>query len=94
MITLKNTVDLMNSGDYKDRFIAEYLQTKIRYNNLHKMLVKHEAGTLTFTPNCPIDVLNSQIYYMREYLTQLEVRAELEGIDLFRYTKITMGAES
>ena len=94
MITLKNTVDLMNSGDYKDRFIAEYLQTKIRYNNLHKMLVKHEAGTLTFTPNCPIDVLNSQIYYMREYLTQLEVRAELEGIDLFRYTKITMGDEA
>ena len=58
------------------------------------MLVKHEAGTLTFTPNCPIDVLNSQIYYMREYLTQLEVRAELEGIDLFRYTKITMGDEA
>ena len=94
MITLKNTVDLMNSDDYKDRFIAEYLQTKIRYNNLHKMLVKHEAGTLTFKPNCPIDVLNSQIYYMREYLTQLEVRAELEGIDLFRYTKITMGDEA
>jgi hypothetical protein len=94
MITLKNTVDLMNSDDYKDRFIAEYLQTKIRYNNLHKMLVKHEAGTLPFKPNCPIDVLNSQIYYMREYLTQLEVRAELEGIDLFRYTKITMGDEA
>ena len=93
-MTLNDTFDLMNSDDYKDRFIAEYLQTKIRYNNLHKMLVKHEAGTLPFTPTCQIDVLNGQIYHMGEYLTQLEVRAELEGIDLFRYTKITMGDEA
>ena len=37
---LKDTVDLMNSSDYKERFQAEYLQTKNRYNKLHKMLVK------------------------------------------------------
>lgn len=37
---LKDTVDLMNSEDYKERFKAEYLQTKIRYDNLRKMLVK------------------------------------------------------
>ena len=36
---LMDTVDLMNSADYKERFKAEYLQTKIRYNNLHKMLI-------------------------------------------------------
>lgn len=27
---LKDTVELMNSDDYKDRFKAEYYQTKIR----------------------------------------------------------------
>ena len=43
---LKDTVDLMNSSDYKERFQAEYLQTKIRYDKLHKMLVKYEAKTL------------------------------------------------
>ena len=37
---LKGTVDLMTSEDYKERFKAEYLQTKIRYESLHKMLTK------------------------------------------------------
>ena len=57
---LKDTVDLMNSSDYKERFQAEYLQTKIRYNKLHKMLVKYEAKTLDFEPSCPINVLQMQ----------------------------------
>ena len=37
---LKDTIDLMNSNDYKERFIAEYLQVKIRYNKLLNMLMK------------------------------------------------------
>ena len=37
--TLSDTVYLMCSKDYKDRFKAEYYQTKIRYDKLHKMLV-------------------------------------------------------
>ena len=35
--TLSDTFDLMCSKDYKDRFRAEYYQTKIRYEKLHKM---------------------------------------------------------
>ena len=42
---LKDTVELMNSADYKERFKAEYLQTKIRYDKLHKLIIKMEAGT-------------------------------------------------
>lgn len=49
---LKDTIELMNSSDYKERFKAEYLQVKIRYDKLHKMLVKWDAGTLNFTPTC------------------------------------------
>lgn len=79
---LKDTVEMMNSEDYKERFKAEYLQTKIRYDKLDKMLIKYEAGTLNFTPNCPIDALENQRYYMREYLNALRVRAEIEKIDL------------
>ena len=45
MITFKDTVNLMLSDDYKERFIAEYYQTKIRYKKLHKMCIKYEAGT-------------------------------------------------
>lgn len=43
---LKNTVDLMLSDNYKDRFRAEYYQTKERYQRLHLMIIKYEAGTL------------------------------------------------
>lgn len=35
MNELKDTIELMNSSDYKDRFKAEYYQLKIRYTKLH-----------------------------------------------------------
>ena len=79
---LKDTVDLMNSSDYKERFQAEYLQTKIRYNKLQKLVVKYEAGTLGFEPKCPIEILKDQKMYMGCYLFKMEVRAEIEGIEL------------
>lgn len=81
-ITLKDTVSLMNSDDYKIRFIAEYMQLKIRYNVLRRMLIKLEAGTLEFTPTCDSTVLENQAYYMENYLRALEVRAEVEKIKL------------
>lgn len=31
---LNETVELMNSADYKDRFKAEYFQVKIRHDKL------------------------------------------------------------
>lgn len=79
---LQDTIALMNSEDYKERFKAEYFQTKIRYDKLHKMLVKAEAKTLDFQPSCPLSTLISQKRCMGEYLKQLEIRAEIEGIDL------------
>ena len=82
---LKDTIELMNSADYKERFQAEYLQTKIRYEKLHKMLIKHEAGTLDFKPNCSIELLNNQVHYMGYYLKVLEIRAEIEGIDINQF---------
>lgn len=81
-ITLRDTVELMNSDDYKERFIAEYMQTKIRYNNLHKMTVQMEAGTLAFEPATPLSILKDQKSFMGQYLNQLEIRAEIEGIKL------------
>ena len=79
---LTGTISLMQSDDYRERFIAEYLQTKIRYDKLHKMIVKHEANTLNFEPNCPIELLMKQAEYMGKYLYMLEVRAEIENIVL------------
>lgn len=79
---LKDTVALMNSADYKERFKAEYLQTKIRYDKLHKMCTKYEAGTLNFTPSCSLELLTEQKKHMGMYLHCLEVRAEIEGVEL------------
>lgn len=82
MKDLKDTVAMMNSEDYKERFRAEYFQTKIRYEKLHAMTIKYEAGTLNFTPSCSLELLNEQKRHMGNYLHCLEVRAEIEKIDL------------
>lgn len=79
---LKDTVELMNSNDYKERFKAEYLQTKIRHDKLDEMLIKYNAGTLGFTPSCDISLLDDQLWYMERYLRILQIRAEIEDIDL------------
>lgn len=82
MKDLKDTVAMMNSEDYKERFRSEYFQTKIRYEKLHAMTIKYEAGTLNFTPSCSLELLNEQKRHMGNYLHCLEVRAEIEKIDL------------
>lgn len=81
---LKDTVELMTSADYKKRFRAEYEQTRIRYEKLGEMLFKHRCGKLEFKPTCPIRLLEVQHKAMQEYLDILEVRAEIEQIDLSR----------
>ena len=68
--------------DWKERFVHEYKELEERYNKLHKMLIKYEAGTLDFTPNCSLELLKEQEMYMGEYLRILEIRSEIEDIDL------------
>lgn len=79
---LKDTVELMNSEDYIDRFKAEYFQTKIRFGKLEKMLTKMDAGSLDFAPKCSKVVFLQQKRHMSDYIHDLEVRAEIEGISL------------
>lgn len=79
---LKNTIESMCSLNYEERFKAEYYQTKIRYEKLHKMCIKYEAGTLEFEPICSLELLKEQKNYMGNYLRILEIRAELEKIKL------------
>lgn len=76
--------DLIISSDYKARFVGEYVELKIRYNKLHKMLIKYEAATLGFEPTCDISILEDQAYHMGNYLKQLEIRAEIEKVTLPR----------
>ena len=68
--------------DYKQRMLYEYRQLKDRYNKLHQMCIKYEAGTLDFTPTCSLELLTKQKAAMGHYLHCLEVRAQIEGVAL------------
>lgn len=87
----KDTIEMMMSEDYKERFKAEYYQTKIRYEKLKKFNTKIKAAEMTgFMDNavempkhdCPVDLLREQQAVMGNYLHILEIRAVIEGIDL------------
>ena len=79
---LKDTARLMESGDYKERFKAEYYQIVIRYSKLSAMLKKWDNGTLEFNPTCPRSTYNIQVKAMTDYIAILEARAVMEGIAL------------
>ena len=68
--------------DYKERMKDEYWEVKRRYNKLHQMCIKYEAGTLDFTPTCSLELLKEQKGAMGNYLRCLEIRAEIEGVAL------------
>ena len=79
---LKDTVNLMNSTDYKERFKAEYIHAAVRYEKLKAMLDNWDAGKLEFKPTCPRGVYNFQIRAMADYIASLEARAAIENIEL------------
>lgn len=84
MKTLKETCEFMCSTDYKERFIAEYEQLFCRLTGLVIMRDKMDHGTLNFSPTCPGSLFDLQIRAMKDYLTVLEARAVIEGIDLHK----------
>ena len=79
---LKDTIQMMQSADYKERFKAEYYQLLIRYHKLVEMVSKWDNGKLNFIPTCPRSTYDLQIDGMKKYLTVLQMRAKIEGIDL------------
>lgn len=82
MMELKETVEMMNSANYKERFKAEYQQVVIRYQKLAAMLEKWDSGELNFTPTCPRSTYNMQVRAMTDYIAVLEARAVMEGVEL------------
>lgn len=79
---LKDTTELMQSADWKGRFIAEYLQTKIRYDKLHKLIIKREIGKHGFDTPIPLESWKTQAQHMGMYLYELEKQAAIHGIEL------------
>ncbi|SQB35264.1 Uncharacterised protein [Clostridium perfringens] len=81
-MNLKETFGMVVIKDYKERFKEEYLQLKIRINELSNMLEEYKKGTLAFKPACNYELLHTQLVYMECYLNTLEERAKIEGIEL------------
>lgn len=86
-MTLRDTIRGMLSEDYRERFISEYWQTKIRYERLKNFCDHIEAAGLTLEKeapkhDCPYHVLRDQQARMGEYLHILELRAIIESIEL------------
>ena len=82
---LVETVNLMCSRDFKDRFIAEYAQLVIRLSKLNDVLnntsdVSHEVDDTTRA------LMLKQRNAMESYKMCLEKRADILGIDLNNYS--------
>ena len=75
---LSETVDLMNSEEYGDRLIAEYLQACIRHERLLTYL-----GPVSFTELSSLenDRLITQLNIMSSYICILATR--LKALDLY-----------
>lgn len=77
---LSDTVCLMNSNDWKDRFKAEYIQARIRLSKLEDAINNaHDIATLD---SMQIPLMLKQRDAMESYLSCLEKRASIADIDL------------
>lgn len=81
-MNLDEIIELLKSDSYKDRAKGEYWFVKDKYEKLHRVIIRREAGKLDFKPKCPMEQWKAQASAMGQYLYQLELKAEIEGIDL------------
>ena len=82
---LVETVDLMCSNDFKDRFTAEYAQLVIRLSKLDAVL-NNTSDTRFEVDDITRDLMLKQRDAMGTYKMCLEKRADILGIDLNNYS--------
>ena len=81
---LVETVNLMCSHDFKDRFTAEYVQLVIRLSKLNNVL-NNTSDTHFEVDDITRDLMLKQRDAMESYKLCLEKRADIAGIDLSNY---------
>lgn len=86
LIGFCDTASLMESWDYKDRFVAEYIQLAIRVGNLGDYLERDaEAQKVPDAHKMSDEVrelLQRQYLAMKTYMEVLKERAKIEKIEL------------
>ena len=79
---MTDTIKLMNSTDYKERFRGEYFRLVNRIESFSKMLDGYRHNSLKYTPKCTLKMLDGQMNSMIIYRTHLEESAKIEEISL------------
>ena len=69
--------------DWQQRFVIEYRELLSKTVKLGNMLENWD--NLNFTPKCSKPLLTAQYNTMRAYLSILEERAVIEGVNLTEY---------
>ena len=69
--------------DWQQRFVIEYRELLTKTIKLGNMLENWD--NLNFTPKCSKSLLSAQYNTMRAYLSILEERAVIEGVNLKEY---------
>lgn len=69
--------------DWQQRFVLEYRELLTKTVKLGNMLDNWDS--LNFTPKCSKSLLSAQYNTMRAYLSILEERAVIEGVNLKEY---------
>ena len=69
--------------DWQQRFVIEYKELLIKTIKLGNMLDNWDD--LNFTPKCSKSLLSAQYNTMKAYLSILEERAVIEGVNLKEY---------
>ena len=82
---LVETVNLMCSSDFKDRFTAEYAQLVIRLSKLNNVL-NNTSDTRFEVDDITRALMLKQRDSMESYKMCLEKRADILGIDLNNYS--------
>lgn len=82
MIDDHTLIHLIRSEDYVDRFKGEYYFVERKLTKLEAMLERWRGGKLDFVPKTPRPLLEMQAEQMRQYLSTLKARAQIEDIKL------------
>lgn len=81
-MTLKDTIPLMLSDDWKDRLKAEYWQAKIRLDKLFTFIDDVREGRKESLPTGAMNELIMQAVHMQRYFNVLKRRVNSAKIEL------------
>ena len=77
-MNLEETIDLMLSENYEDRFCAEIYQLNYRVKKLEDII--NNYNNLNFVPKTPKILLQQQLASMYSYLALLILRSDYEEV--------------